>query len=84
MKRLIKVFSEGWNLLFLPADKIMVILSDSLFTLDPSCEWSSLRDLSGTDLMGHWSIYTTKLANWWMCSMCRSTRYILRSIYIPS
>jgi len=62
----------------------MVILSDSLFTLDPSYEWSSLRDLSGTDLMGYWSIYTTKLANWWMCSMRRSTQYILRSIYIPS
>ena len=62
----------------------MVILSDSLLSLDPSHERSSLRDLSGTDQIGYSSIYMTKLANWWMRSMRRSTRYMLSPICIPS
>ena len=80
-----KVFWEGFNYYFCALIKHkMVTLSDGMISLEPSCEWSSLRVLSGTDLIGYWSIYTTKLVNRWMCSMRRSTRYILRSIYIPS
>ena len=54
----------------------MVILSDSLFTLDPSCEWSSLRDLSGADPMEHSSIYMAKQWGPWMRSTWVDQLYI--------
>ena len=62
----------------------MVTLRDSVLSLDLTIEWSSLRDLSGTDLMGPSSIYTMKQTNWWMRSMRGLILHILRSIYIPS
>ena len=62
----------------------MVTFSDSVHPLDPWSKWSSLRDLSGTDLMGPSSIYTMKQTNWWMRSMRGLILHILRSIYIPS
>ena len=64
-----KVFWEGFNYYFCALIKHkMVTLNDGMISLDPSCEWSSLRDLSGTDLMGPSSMDTAKQGDWWMPS----------------
>ena len=74
-----KVFSEGFNCYFCALIKHkMVTLNDGMISLEPSCEWSSLRVLSGTDLMGHSSMDTAKQGDWWIPSMCGPM------IYIPS
>ena len=80
-----KVFSEGFNYYFCALIKHkMVTLNDGMISLEPSCEWSSLRVLSGTDLMGHSSMDTAKQGDWWMPSMCGPMIYFLNPIYIPS
>ena len=64
-----KVFWEGFNCYFCALIKHkMVTLNDGMISLEPSCEWSSLRALSGTDLMGHSSMDTAKQGDWWMHS----------------
>ena len=64
-----KVFSEGFNCYFCALIKHkMVTLNDGMISLEPSCERSSLRVLSGTDLMGHSSIYMAKQWGPWMRS----------------
>ena len=80
-----KVFSEGFNCYFCALIKHkMVTLNDGMISLEPSCEWSSLRVLSGTDLMGHSSMDTAKQGDWWIPSMCGPMIYFPNSIYIPS
>ena len=80
-----KVFWEGFNYYFCALIKHkMVTLNDGMISLEPSCEWSSLRVLSGTDLMGHSSMDTAKQGDWWMPSMCGPMIYFLNPIYIPS
>ena len=64
-----KVFWEGFNCYFCALIKHkMVTLNDGMISLEPSCEWSSLRVLSGTDLMRHSSIYMAKQWDPWMHS----------------
>ena len=46
----------------------MVTLRDSVLSLDLPIEWSSLRDLSGADPMGHSSIDMAKQWDPWMRS----------------
>ena len=46
----------------------MVTLRDSVLSLDLTIEWSSLRDLSGTDPIEHSSIYMAKQWGPWMRS----------------
>ena len=80
-----KVFLEGFNYYFCALIKHkMVTLNDGMISLEPSCEWSSLRVLSGTDLMGHSSMDTANQWDWWMPSMCGPMISSLKSIYIPS
>ena len=64
-----KVFWEGFNCYFCALIKHkMVILNDSMLSLDHFNGWSSLRDLSGADPMRNSSIYMAKQWDPWMHS----------------
>ena len=64
-----KVFWEGLNYYFCALIKHkMVTLNDGMISLEPSCERSSLRVLSGTYLMGYPSIDMAKQWGPWMRS----------------